>query len=377
MSQKLFEAYTLGDITLSNRVIMAPMTRARAENEIPDELTARYYAQRAGAGLIVSEGVPVSKEGRGFLYTPGLFNAAQAEGWRHVTDAVHDNGGRIFAQLWHVGRVSHHSLQPDGGQPVGPTSRQAIDAKAFAISDETGEPGPIAPDQPRALEIEDIEHIIEDFARAARTAIDAGFDGVEIHAANGYLFDQFINGELNDRDDRYGGSIDNRLRFTLETLDAVIAEVGAGRVGIRVSPFGRFNDLKAFDGEAETWVAMAAELEKRGPVYVHLSDQLTLGAEKMPDGFAAQFCKTWTGTLIAAGGFGQASGEQALVNDELDLIAMGRPFIANPDLVDRMKNGHPLAEPNRETFYGLLGAKGYTDYPTWAEQQAGVEQEEA
>ncbi|WP_251977540.1 alkene reductase [Salinicola avicenniae] len=373
MTQQLFQPFELGATSLANRVVMAPMTRARAENEIPDALTAEYYAQRAGAGLIISEGAPVSREGRGFLYTPGLFSAAQAEGWRRVTDAVHANGGRLFAQLWHVGRVSHHSLQPEGGQPVGPTARRAIDAKAFAYDDETGEAAPLAPDQPRALETEEIPRIVEEFARAARLAIDSGFDGVEIHAANGYLFDQFLNGALNDRSDRYGGSLENRLRFPLETLDAVIAEIGADRVGIRLSPFGRFNDLEAFDDEAETWVAMAGELEARGPVYVHLSDQLTLGAEKIPDGFAERFCETWTGTLIAAGGFDQASGERALVNGELDLIAMGRPFIANPDLVARMQQGQPLAEANRETFYGLLGANGYTDYPTYDEQVARAE----
>lgn len=374
MTQQLFQPFELGATALANRVVMAPMTRARAGNEIPDELTAQYYAQRASAGLIISEGAPVSREGRGFLYTPGLFSTAQAEGWRQVTDAVHAKGGRLFAQLWHVGRVSHRSLQPEGGQPVGPTSRRAVDAKAFAYDDDTGEAAPLAPDEPRALGTDEIARIVEEFVRAARMAIDSGFDGVEIHAANGYLFDQFLNGKLNDRDDRYGGSIENRLRFPLETLDAVIAEVGADRVGIRISPFGRFNDLEAFDDEAETWVAMAGELERRGPAYVHLSDQLTLGAEKIPDGFAERFCETWTGTLIAAGGFDQQSGERALVNGELDLVAMGRPFIANPDLIERMKNGYPLAEADRETFYGLLGANGYTDYPTYDEQVARAEQ---
>lgn len=376
MSQRLFEAYELGAITLANRVVMAPMTRARAENEVPDEMTARYYAQRAGAGLIISEGVPVSREGRGFLYTPGLFSAEQAEGWRRVTDAVRAGGGRLFAQLWHVGRVSHHSLQPGGGQPVGPTSRRAVDAMAFAIDDDSGEPGPVTPDEPRALGTEEVERIVQDFVRAARLAMEAGFDGIEIHAANGYLFDQFINGALNDRTDRYGGGIEDRLRFTLETLDAVIAEIGAERVGIRLSPFGRFNDLEAFDDEAETWVAMAAELERRGLAYVHLSDQLTLGAEKMPDGFATRFRETWTGTLIAAGGFDRQSGERALADGELDLIAMGRPFIANPDLVERMRQGRPLTEPDRATFYGLLGETGYTDYPTYAEQRVDNEEEQ-
>lgn len=374
MTGQLFQPYDLGTLRLPNRVVMAPMTRARAENEIPDALTAEYYSQRAGAGLIISEGIPISRAGRGFLYTPGLFTAEQAEGWQQVTDAVHAAGGRIFAQLWHVGRVSHHSLQPEAGMPVGPTAERAVNAGSFA-RDDNGEPGMVAPDTPRALSTDEIADLVADFATAARTAIDAGFDGVEIHAANGYLFDQFINGALNDRSDRYGGSIANRLRFVLETLDAVIAEVGADKTGIRISPFGRFNDLAAFDDEAETWVTMATELEARHPAYVHLSDQLTLGAEKMPDGFAADFCQRYSGTLIAAGGFDRATGEQALVDGDLDLIAMGRPFIANPDLVERMRRDQPLAEPNRDTFYGPIGALGYTDYPTYAESIANAHSE--
>ncbi|RJS93611.1 alkene reductase [Salinisphaera sp. Q1T1-3] len=376
MTHRLFEPYDMGGLTLPNRVVMAPMTRARAEGEVPDALTARYYSQRAGAGLIISEGVPISRAGRGFLYTPGLFTAEQAEGWSRVTEAVHAAGGRIFAQLWHVGRVSHHSLQPEAAAPVGPTDERAVNAGSFA-RDADGNPGMITPDTPRALTTDEIVDLVSDFARAARTAIDAGFDGVEIHAANGYLFDQFINGALNDREDQYGGSIANRLRFPLETLDAVIAEIGADKVGIRISPFGRFNDLAAFADEGETWVTMAGELEARRPAYVHLSDQLTLGAEKMPDGFAASFCQTYGGTLIAAGGFDQATGEAALADGELDLIAMGRPFIANPDLVERMQAGHPLAEANRETFYGPIGARGYTDYPTYAEQQAVQQAQES
>lgn len=361
----LFESYDLAGLGLANRIVMAPMTRARALNDIPDDMTVEYYRQRAGAGLIISEGAPVSIEGRGYLFNPGLYNEAQAAGWRRVTDAVHAEGGRIFAQLWHVGRVSHVSLQPGGGAPVGPTTERAQTANAYALDNE-GQPGMVQASVPRALTTQEVGRVTQDFVRAARLAIEAGFDGVEVHGANGYLFEQFISGALNDRTDRYGGSIDNRLRFLLETLDAVAAEIGGNRVGVRLSPFGRLYDMAPYADEAETWVALAAELEARSLAYVHLSDQLTIGAEKMPEGFAASFCKTYRGTLIAAGGFDKTSGTRALESGALGLVAIGRPFIANPDLVDRMKNDWPLATPDRATFYGNSGARGYIDYPRYA-----------
>ncbi|HEX7867753.1 MAG TPA: alkene reductase [Variovorax sp.] len=365
----LFEPFDLAGLRLENRVVMAPMTRARALRNVPDDLTALYYRQRAGAGLIVSEGSPVSQEGCGYLYTPGLYTTRQRDGWRKVTDAVHGAGGRIFAQLWHVGRVSHSSLQPGGAPPVGPTTRRAETTNVFAF-DLEGRPGTVPASAPRALETAEIAGVTLDFVRAARLAIDAGFDGIEIHGANGYIFEQFINGALNDRTDRYGGSIANRLRFLLETLDAVSAEIGSTRVGVRISPFGRLNDLQPYADEVETWVAAAAELDARRPAYVHLSDQLTIGAEKLPDGFAHSFCQTYRGTLIAAGGFDRTSGERALDAGELDLVAIGRDFIANPDLVERMYHGWPLAKADRSTLYGMTGARGYTDYPTWAQQRA-------
>ncbi|MDE1149815.1 MAG: alkene reductase [Azospirillaceae bacterium] len=360
----LFQPYDLAGLPLSNRVVMAPMTRARAPEDVPDDLTVLYYRQRAGAGLIVSEGAPVSIEGRGYLYNPGLYNARQAEGWRRVTDAVHAEGGKIFAQLWHVGRVSHTSLQPDGGAPVGPTNGRAPTAKAFAY-DAAGNAGLVSVSTPRALATDEMPRITRDFVRAARLAIDAGFDGVELHGANGYLFEQFINGALNDRTDRYGGPIENRLRFLLETLDAIAAEIGGHRTGVRISPFGRLFDMMPYADEAATWMAVAASFQARDLAYVHLSDQLTLGAEKIPDGFGASFRKAYTGTLIAAGGFTQETGERALEAGDLDLIAIGRPFISNPDLVERMKNGWPLVPADPATFYGGGGATGYTDYPPY------------
>lgn len=361
---KLFEPFDLAGLCLSNRVVMAPMTRARAQTTIPDDLTVEYYRQRAGAGLIISEGAPVSIEGRGYLFNPGLYLPEQVAGWRQVTDAVHAGGGRIFAQLWHVGRMSHVSLQSEGRAPVTSTATRAATGLAFA-RDEAGQPGMVPASQPRALETGEVARITQDFVRAARMAMEAGFDGVELHGANGYLFEQFVNGALNQRTDRYGGSIENRLRFMLETLDALSAEIGAARVGLRISPFGRLFDMAPYADEAETWVTLAGELDRRSLAYVHLSDQLTIGAEKMPEGFAASFRKTYRGTLIAAGGFDRQSGEAALQSGELDLIAYGRPFIANPDLVERMRHDWPIAIPDRATFYGSQGVKGYTDYPAY------------
>lgn len=365
---KLFSAYDLAGLRLPNRLVMAPMTRARTEGTVPDDLTALYYRQRAGAGLIISEGAPVCEEGRGYLYTPGLYTNEQRDGWKKVTQAVHDEGGRIFAQLWHVGRISHTTLQPEGKAPVGPTSERAETAFAFAL-DKDGNPAQVPVSTPRALTIEEIRRITKDFVSAAGMAIDAGFDGVELHGANGYIFEQFINGALNRRTDIYGGVIENRLRFLVETLDAVASEIGIKRVGVRISPFGRLNDLKPYLDEALTWVRVAKELDARRPAYVHLSDQLSLGASNLPSGFAKSFCETYRGTLVAAGGFDKESAEHALDAGELDLIAIGRGFIANPDLVERMRNDLPLAEADRSTMYGTKGARGYTDYPRWNEQQ--------
>ena len=360
----LFEPFDLAGLKLVNRVVMAPMTRARALNESPDDLTVLYYRQRAGAGLIISEGVPISLEGRGYLFNPGLYKPVHAIGWRGVTDAVHAEGGRIFAQLWHVGRVSHVSLQAEGRPPVSSTAKPARNANAYAY-DEQGRPASVPSSVPRALATDEVVRIVQEFVKAARMAMDAGFDGVEIHGANGYLFEQFINGAINDRTDRYGGSIENRLRFLLDTTDAVAAAIGKEKVGIRISPFGRLYDMAPYPDEDSTWVVLASELHKRNIAYIHLSDQFTIGAEKMPAGFAKSFRDNYPGTMIAAGGFSRETGEASLESGELDLIAFGRPFISNPDLVERMKNGWPLTEADRATWYGDLGQRGYTDYPRY------------
>ncbi|CAG9226929.1 N-ethylmaleimide reductase [Paraburkholderia tropica] len=362
----LFESYDLAGTPLSNRIVMAPMTRARALNDMPDEHTVLYYSQRASAGLMISEGIPVSREGCGYLFNPGLYTDEQAAAWRHVTDAVQARGGKIFAQLWHVGRMSHVSIQPDGLAPVSSMAQTAANSNAYAWI-APGQPGAIQASRPRALEAADIARIRADFVRAARRAIDAGFDGIELHGANGYLFEQFLNGALNTRHDNYGGSIENRIRFMHETLEAIADAIGHSRVAVRLSPFGRLFDMQPYADEAQTWLRVAEVLNDMDLAYVHLSDQLTIGAESIPAGFAARFREAYRGTLMAAGGFTRVSAEAALASGELDLIAFGRPFIANPDLVARMQHGWPIAEADRVTLYGVNGAvtRGYTDYPAY------------
>lgn len=351
---------SLGPLRLSSRIVMAPMTRSRARTGVPNDLTVLYYRQRAGAGLIVTEGTNISPEGRGYSATPGIWSEAQVSGWRRVTEAVHAAGGRIFCQLWHVGRQSSAVLMPEGVTIVSSMAETARSTAWGPLPDGTEGPIPCSP--PRALGTDEIGRVIGDLVHAAKNAIQAGFDGVEIHAANGYLFEQFINGTLNRRTDRYGGSIENRLRFPREALEAVIAAVGAERTGIRLAPFGRYGDMQAYDDEAETWLAAAATLSAAGPAYIHLSDQLTLGESGIPPGFVRRFKSACPVPLILAGGFDLTRAQKAVDDGDADLIAIGRPFIANPDLVDRCRTGQTVAEPDRATFYGG-GAKGYTDYP--------------
>ncbi|CAX60330.1 NADH:flavin oxidoreductase/NADH oxidase [Erwinia billingiae Eb661] len=368
--EKLFTSYTVGDTTIQTRIVMAPMTRSRArEGDIADNLTAKYYRQRASAGLIVSEGSQISVQGQGYLFTPGIYSAAQVEGWKKTTQAVHQAGGKIFIQLWHVGRISHVSLQKNGAAPVSSVAVRAENSTCYA-RDENGIAGPVPVSFPRALSAKEIGLVIQDYVQAAENAIEAGFDGVEIHAANGYLLEQFINGALNTRSDEYGGErIENRLRFVLEVTDAVSRAIGGGKTGIRLAPFGRLFDMHAFSGEEQTWLTLAEELTTRRLAYVHLSDQQTLGEQAIPEGFIEKFRKAYSGSLIIAGGFDKQRAEIYLQEGKADLIAFGRPYIANPDLTERMKNNWPLNEVNRATMYG--GAEeGYTDYPFWPDTTA-------
>ncbi|WP_118132744.1 alkene reductase [Oceanicella sp. SM1341] len=361
----LFAPVSLGGLTLKNRVAMAPMTRARSPRNLPTAETARYYAQRAGAGLIVTEGTVISPEGSGFVDCPGLWSQEQVDAWQPVTRAVHDQGAAIFAQIWHVGRMSHVSLQPGGAAPVSATGRPAANSSAFGVT-EDGTPGFVTASEPRPLATEEIARVVEDFAKAVENAIAAGFDGVEIHGANGYLVEQFLNGAVNDRTDRYGGqTIGNRMRFALEVVDACVARIGADRVGIRLSPFGRLHDLGDFDGEEETFLALAAELDRRGLAFVHLMDQASRGAPAMPEGFLQKFRTAYQGVLMLAGGM-TLERSNAMIGDGLiDIAAFGAPFTSNPDLVERMRHGWPLAPADQLTYYGGE-ARGYTDWATYA-----------
>jgi N-ethylmaleimide reductase len=365
----LFDPYDLGPIRLANRVVMAPMERSRARNAAmaADANTALYFAQRAGAGLIITGSASVSIEGHGWGFAPAIFTPEQVDAWRGVTEAVHAEGGVIFAQLRHAGRATHASIV--GGQPpVSSVERQARNTITFAI-DADGKPAMLPQSKPRALRTGEIPRVILEFVQAARNAIAAGFDGVEIHAANGYLFDQFINGELNTRDDRYGGPpLENRLRFTLETVDAVVAAIGSGRIGIRLSPFGRYNDMPPFEGEAETYLALARELSKRSLAYVHISDQTKwVDDVSIPGDFLKQLRQAYRGTLILAGGYLGDNGQAAIDAGCADLIAMGKPFLANPDLVERLRNDWPLNAWDSKTFY-TEGPAGYTDYPFYRQR---------
>lgn len=360
----LFTPYDLSGISLANRVVMAPMTRTRTEDNIPTELTALYYAQRASAGLIVTEGLPISDEGRGYLYTPGLYTDEQTQAWRKVTDAVHAKGGKIFAQLWHVGRMSHTSLQIDNAAPVSSGEVPATNTGVYAWV-EPGKAGPVAPSVPRALSTEEVRRVTRDFVASAQRAIEAGFDGVELMAANAFLFDQFLSSNLNTRTDEYGGSVINRQRFLFETIDAIATAIGGTRVGVRISPFGRLYDLQAYEEEEETWMSVAAAFSSRELAYVHLNYQPTITAAEVPAGFGARFRQLYKGVLIGAGGFNRELAEAELKKGDLDLFAFGTSYIANPDLVERMQNGWPLAESDRSTFYGVVGSQGYTDYPVY------------
>ncbi|MDO5666278.1 MAG: alkene reductase [Alcaligenaceae bacterium] len=364
MMKSLFSAYNLSGLTLKNRLVMAPMTRSRAQDTVPSEITALYYKQRAGAGLIISEGSQISTQAVGYLFTPGIHSKEQVQGWKKVTEAVHEEGGKIFCQLWHVGRISHTSLHQDGASPVSSSNIRAKKTTSFTYDDE-GKPAHLAASRPRALTTDEVKATAEDFARAALNAIEAGFDGVEIHGANGYLIEQFINGGINDRSDEYTGkTVEGRIRFALEVVDAVVAAIGNERVGIRLSPFNRIFDMPDFEGEEDTWLTLARELSKKNLAYVHISNRKAIISGEAGLSFLKRFRDAYDGTLILAGEYTQAEADHDLQEGLSDLVAFGRPFISNPDLAERMKNNWPITPPNPATFYGG-GEYGYTDYPAY------------
>lgn len=362
----LFQSYQLGGLSLKNRIVMPPMTRSRAaKGEVATELMADYYGQRASAGLIISEGTQISRQGQGYAWTPGIFSQEQIDGWRKVTGAVHAAGGVIFAQLWHMGRVSHVLLQENGASPVSASAVLADGVKVFV--DPTGK-GPedgvgemIQHSMPRELTIPEIKQIIQEYAQAAKNAIAAGFDGVELHGANGYLIEQFIDSQTNRRTDEYGGTLENRLRFLRDVVTAVIDAVGKDRVGVRQAPLTTL--MGAIDDDPETTYLEAAKfLNDSGIAYIHIAEADWENAPVMPIAFKEAYRRAFSGTLIYAGKYTKERAEEALQNGWADLIAFGRPFIANPDLPYRLEHDLPLNEPIREKFFGG-GAAGYTDYP--------------
>lgn len=362
----LFQTHKLGKVTLSNRIVMPPMTRSRNKDYIANEQTAEYYGQRASAGLIISEGTPISPEGQGYVDVPGMWSEEQVAGWKLVTDAVHENGGVMFAQIWHVGRMSHSSLQPNGGKPVSSTNKApAQDPKNRAfIYYEDGTSGFDDPTPPRALETTEIKRVISDYVTAAVNAVNAGFDGVEIHSANGYLIEQFINPLINDRTDNYGGSLENRTRILFEIVDAISNAIGEERVGIRLSPNNRQHDMPAYPENESTYLFIAKELSNRNLAYIHLNDNFALGSSVISEEFLRQFRKVYPGTIILAGGMTKDRAEKLVSEKIIDLAAFGQPFISNPDLVERLRNNYPLTTPDRATYYGG-DSKGYTDYNTF------------
>jgi N-ethylmaleimide reductase len=365
----LFDPVKAGDLELSNRIAMAPLTRNRSPNAVPTELAVIYYTQRATAGLIVSEGTAITQQGQGYADVPGLYTPEALAAWRKVTDAVHAEGGKIVAQLWHVGRVSHVSLQPGGGKPVAPSAIRAKTRTYIIDADGNGSFAEVS--EPRALEKSELPGILEDYRRAARAAVDeAGFDGVEIHSANGYLIDQFLRSGTNHRTDEYGGSIENRARFLIEVVETVTKEIGGGRTGIRLSPVTPAND--ASDPEPQViFNYAAAKLAPYGLAFVHVIEGATGGERDFQQGdkpfdyagFKAAYRDAGgTGAWMVNNGYNREMAEEAVAKGYADLVAFGKPFIANPDLVRRFREGAELNVPDNTTFYGG-GAKGYIDYP--------------
>ncbi|MEO6974852.1 MAG: alkene reductase [Gallionella sp.] len=352
----LFSPATLGTLTLQNHLVMSPLTRNRATGNIPNELMVEYYAQRASAGLVISEGTSPSPNGLGYPRIPGIFSAAQIAGWKLVTDAVHAKGAKMFIQFMHCGRIAHPLNLPEGALVLGPS---AVAAAGDMYTDAEGMKQNAAP---RAMTEADLKTAIAEYAQAAKNAIAAGFDGVELHGANGYLLEQFIRPNSNQRNDQYGGSIENRARFVLEVADAVIKAIGKDRVGMRLSPYGVFNDMPLYDGMETDYTYLAQQLNARGLVYIHLVDHSPMGAPKVPDSIKSMFRKIFKGKLILSGGYDAKHAESDLAAGKCDLIAVGRPFLANPDLVARWKSNAAVNAPDMNTFY-TPGAKGYTDYP--------------
>ncbi len=362
----LFDSYQLGPITLKNRIVMAPLTRSRAgKGEVPRELNAEYYKQRAGAGLIITEATQVSQQGQGYLWTPGIFTQEQVEGWKKVTAAVHSRGGEIFLQMWHVGRISHTRLQPNGASPISSTDKAAANSFSFTY-DEAGKPAQLPTSKPHNATLAELKQVIADYERGAYNVEKAGFNGAEIHGANGYLFDQFMNSVVNERNDEYGNQAkETRTRLILEAFEAVAGVLGSARVGVRIAPYGSFSGMAPDPKVEETFLYLAQQLTQRGAAYVHIVRGSQMDPEPVvPTEFFAKFRKAFEGSIIVTGGLTKRIAEQLLADNIADLFGFGSLYISNPDLVERFKNNWPLTPPDQTTFYGG-DAHGYTDYPAY------------
>jgi len=355
---KLFEDYQLGNNTLSNRVVMCPLTRCRAIDNVPNDLMATYYSQRAGAGLIITEGTSPSRNGLGYARIPGIYHNAQIEGWKRVTDQVHKMGGKIFIQLMHCGRMAHPENVPAGGEIMAPSAVKMTDTKMYV--DGKGElEMPVA----KAMDETEIKNTIQEHRQAAANAMLAGFDGVEIHGANGYLINQFLNPASNQREDEYGGSIENRTRFAVEVANEIVDEIGAEKVGMRISPYGAMHEMHPdYEGVENTFEYLATQLNRLNLAYIHMVDHESMGAPTVPDSIKSKIRTIFNNTLILSGGYDKERAENDIVEGKADLIAFGRPFIANPDLVGRFVENAKLAVPKPELFY-TPGPEGYVDYP--------------
>ena len=365
---KLFDPCRFGDITTASRIVMAPLTRDRAgPAQVPTEMMATYYTQRASAGLIITEATQISPEGQGYLDTPGIYSPAQVAGWRRVTDAVHAAGGKIVIQLWHVGRISHVSLQPNGQPPVSSTARRAA-GKTFTAA------GFEDVSEPRALRLEEMPRVVADYRHAARCAIAAGFDGVEVHGANGYLLEQFLRDSINDRTDAYGGPTENRARLLLEVMNAIAAEIGAGRTGLRLSPVTPANDAQQDSDAQGLYDYVVEQLAPLKLAFLHVVEGATGGARDVaPFDYAALRSRFRRGNEHGAwmvnNGYTRQMALDVVASGDADLVAFGKPFISNPDLVRRLQDDAPLAALNPKTLYGG-GADGYIDYPALATMPA-------
>lgn len=359
---KLFSSFKLGTITLKNRIVMSPMTRSRAIDNVPNELMAEYYSSRAEAGLIITEGVSPSPNGLGYARIPGIYSKEQVAGWKKVTDAVHANGGHIFAQLMHTGRISHPDNLPEDATVVAPSPIPASSTQMYTDSQ-----GMQALPVPEEVPTEEIPALIWEFVDAAKNAIEAGFDGIELHGANGYLLEQFLNSSSNQRTDQYGGSFENRNRFVLEVAAAIAEAIGKEKLAIRLSPHGVFNDIVPGDDTEAQYSALAKGLKAIGIAYIHTVDHSSMGAPDVPQNVKDAIRNSFGGPIILSGGYDAARAEADLESGKGELVAFGRPFISNPDFVKRIVTGAELALPDFATFY-TPGEKGYTDYPVLEEQ---------